>query len=156
MNPELARIDEQLRASFHGEAWHGPSVLEALDGVTADQAQQHPIASAHSIWELVLHLGGTYRLVLRRFAGDATPLSADEDWPAVPPLTEANWRSAKEDLQELNAKLRQVVSSFDASRLDTPLATEPYSAYTQFIGITQHDLYHAGQIVLLKRALLAC
>jgi uncharacterized damage-inducible protein DinB len=79
MKTELERLDEQLRLSFEGEAWHGPSVMEAIDGVTADVARAHPIAGAHSIWELVLHLAATYRLVLRRVDGDASPLTAQED-----------------------------------------------------------------------------
>ena len=63
---ELERLDEQLRCAFEGGSWHGPSVREALDGVTAEDAWRHPIAGAHSIWELVLHLSGTYSLILRR------------------------------------------------------------------------------------------
>jgi hypothetical protein len=57
---ELARLEEQLQRSFEGEAWHGPSLRETLDGVTAEEASRHPIPGAHSIWELVLHLAGTY------------------------------------------------------------------------------------------------
>jgi hypothetical protein len=54
----------------------------------------------------------------------------------------------------LNEELRRAVSSFSAEGLDESLVQAPaYSAFVQFIGITQHDLYHAGQIVLLKRAL---
>ena len=155
MNAELARIERQLQASFEGEAWHGPSVLEALAGVTADVSRRHPIAGAPSIWDLVLHLAATYRLVLRRIKGDATPLAPDQDWPALPEPTEANWRAAVETLQGLNEELRRAVRTFRADKLDKPLITEPsYSAYVQFIGLTQHDLYHAGQIVLLKRASL--
>ena len=66
----------------------------------------------------------------------------------------ANWASAVRALGGLHEELRRAVSSFPAERLDEPLVAEPpYSAYIQFIGITQHDLYHAGQIALLKRAL---
>jgi uncharacterized damage-inducible protein DinB len=153
MTSELARIEEQLRLSFEGPAWHGPSVLEALAGVTADGAHHHSIAGAHSIWELVLHLAATYRLVLRRMAGDSTPLSANEDWPNVPAPTEPNWTAAIRTLRELNQQLRRELAVFDPDRLDRRLVAEsPYPAYVQFIGVTQHDLYHAGQIVLLKRA----
>ena len=153
MRTELERLEEQLRLSFEGEAWHGPSVLDALDGVTADVASAHPIAGAHSIWELVLHLTGTYRLVLRRLNGDARPLRADEDWPDIPSPTETNWRAAVEELGRVNAQRRRVVSNFRYDRFDEPIVEQPpYSAYVQFIGTTQHDLYHAGQIVLLKRA----
>ena len=155
MGHEVERIETLLRQSFAGGAWHGPSVLEAFEGVTAEAACEHPVAGAHSIWELVLHLGGTYRLVLRRLEGDDTQLTASEDWPPVPAPTSDNWQDTIRGLRELNDKIRHAVLGFDADRLDDPLVAEPpYSAYTQFIGITQHDLYHAGQIVLLKRALV--
>ena len=153
MNLELERLETQLRLSFEGEAWHGPSVLESLEGVSAEGAYQHPITGAHSIWELVLHLIAGYRLVLRRLRGDDRQLTAEEEWPSTPAPTAAGWQDAIRALRELNEELRRAVLAFDPARLDEPLVPEPpYTAYTQFIGTTQHDLYHAGQIVLLKRA----
>ncbi|MGA9120233.1 MAG: DinB family protein [Bacteroidota bacterium] len=156
MITEVHRLEEQLRRTLEGEAWHGPSVLEVLAGVSAAQAASHPIAGAHSIWELVLHLGSDYDLVLRRLAGDGRPYTAAEDWPACPASTEENWRQTVQELKRLNEQLRQAVRDFPVERLDDPLVPEvPYTAYTQFIGVTQHNLYHAGQIALLKRALVA-
>ncbi len=154
MTTEIKRLDEQLRRTLEGEAWHGPSVLEALDGVSAAQAAAHPIAGGHSIWELVLHIRSDYDLVLRRMEGNTGRLSAFEDWPDCPAITEENWRRALEDLKVSNQKLRQAVRNFPEERLDDLLVLEvPYTAYTQFIGVTQHNLYHAGQITLLKRLL---
>ena len=154
MTHERARIEDQLRRSLEGDAWHGPAVLELLRGVTPDQAHAHPIAGAHSIWELVLHLGSVYRLVLRRLRGDAAPLTPEEDWPPVPAPTEASWRAAIASLQELNDAARRAVADFTEEQLDQPLVPDPpYTAYVQFVGLPQHNLYHAGQIALLKRAL---
>ena len=154
MRSELARIDEQLRRAMEGGAWHGPAVLELLAGVTPAQAHAHPIAGAHSIWELVLHLAATYRLVLRRLQGDGRPLTPEEDWPTVSEATEERWQAAIGALRALNEDARRAVARFDRERLDEPLVAEsPYAAYVQFIGLTQHDLYHAGQIALLKKAL---
>lgn len=151
---EIRRLEEQLRLALEGEAWHGPAVLEALAGVTAEQASSHPIPGAHSIWELVLHIGSDYTLVLRRMAGDGRPLTPEEDWPSCPPATADNWLQTVEALRRLNQQLREAVRAFPAEQLDEPLVPEaPYTAYTQFIGVTQHNLYHAGQISLLKRAL---
>jgi uncharacterized damage-inducible protein DinB len=150
----MERIEDQLRRSFESEAWHGPSVMELLNGVSSAEAQARPVPGAHSIWELTLHLGGAYRLVLRRLQGDATQLTSEEDWPPVPEPTEANWQDSVESLRFLNGEVRRAVAEFDPRRLDEPLvAGTQYGAYTQFIGLTQHDLYHAGQIALLKRAL---
>jgi uncharacterized damage-inducible protein DinB len=151
---EVERIEEQLKRSFEGEAWHGPAVLETLKGVKAGQAHAHPIAGAHSIWELVLHLTSDYRLVLRRLRGDGRPMTPGEDWPPVPAPSEASWQDAIRALRDLNAELRQAVRAFPADRLDAPIVPDPpYTAYTHFIGVTQHHLYHAGQIALLNRAL---
>ena len=154
MEAELSRLGEQLRRALEGEAWHGPSVLEVLDGVSAEQAAAHPIKGAHSIWELVLHLCGTYGLVLRRLGGDGRQLAESEDWPPVPEPSAENWSDSLRALKQLNDDLRHAVESFPVERLDQPLVSEPtYTAYTQFIGVTQHNLYHAGQIALLKKAL---
>jgi uncharacterized damage-inducible protein DinB len=156
MSAEVDRLQEQLRRALEGEAWHGPSVLELLAGLSAAQAASHPIAGAHSIWELVRHLASDYELVLRRLGGDGHPLTAAEDWPACPAATEENWRQTVQELERLNQKLRQDVRNFPEERLNGPLVPEsPYTAYAQFIGVTQHHAYHAGQIALLKRALAA-
>jgi uncharacterized damage-inducible protein DinB len=147
-------LDDQLRRSFEGDAWHGPAVREALDGIDATRAAARPVPGAHSIWELVLHLGATYRVVLRRLAGESAELTPEEDWQKVPDATEVNWRATIDRLAALNRELRDAVRRFPVERLDQPLVPSPtYAAITQFIGITQHDLYHAGQIVLLKRAI---
>jgi uncharacterized damage-inducible protein DinB len=156
MTAEIKRLDEQLGKTLEGDAWHGPAVLELLAGISAAQAAGHPITGAHSIWELVLHLRSDYDLVLRRLAGDGRPYTAEEDWPPCPEATGENWLQTVRELRLANERLRQAVRAFPSDRLDDPLvAGVPYSAYTQFIGVTQHNLYHAGQIALLKRALAA-
>ena len=151
---ELARLESQLRAAFEGPAWHGPAVLELLRDVTPTEAAARPVAGAHTIWELVLHLTGCYDLVLRRLRGDGRPISPDEDWPPMAKPTDANWQEAIAALRGRNEATRVAVLRFDPARLAGPLVPEPpYTAYEQFIGLTQHDLYHAGQIALLKRAI---
>jgi hypothetical protein len=153
---EASRLEDQLRRALEGDAWHGPSLLDLLDGLTAAQAASHPIPGAHSIWELVLHVSSDYDLLLRRLAGDGHPLTANEDWPACPQPTEINWHETVQGLKRGSEKLRRAVRAFPDDRLDELLVPEsPYTAYAQFIGVTQHNLYHAGQIALLKRALTA-
>ena len=94
MNDELERLETQLTRSFEGGAWHGPSVLDALKEVTPEMAYGHPLTGAHSIWELVLHLSGTYGLVLRRLGGEDAQLTPSEDWPPVPSPTLSAWSDA--------------------------------------------------------------
>lgn len=150
----LDALAEQLQLTAEGPAWHGPSLREALDGVTAAEAASHPIRGAHSIWALVLHLTSDYHLVRRRLDGDEHPLSPEEGWPAVPEPTEEAWRRDVETLFALIRGMRDAVRGFPEARLHLPLVSRPpYPALTQFVGLTQHAAYHAGQIMLLRRAL---
>ncbi len=141
-----------MSRAFYGGAWHGPAVLEILDGVTAGLAAARPITGAHSIWEITLHLTGTQGLLLRRLRGDASDLTPDEDWPPVPEPSEAAWRSTVERLKGREQELHAAVASFPDERLDEPLVPGGSSAYNNFHGHVQHNLYHAAQIGLLKRA----
>ena len=67
---EVGRIVDQLNRAFEGEAWHGPAVVEILEGITAQQAATRPLNGAHSIWEITLHIAAWERAVLLRLQGD--------------------------------------------------------------------------------------
>jgi uncharacterized damage-inducible protein DinB len=151
---DMEIIADQISRAFRGESWHGPSVCEVLAGVSAEDAAAHPIPGAHSIWEIVLHLTGGYRLVLRRVRGERARLSPEEEWPPVPKPGSDAWQASQHTLDELNRQLQSAVRAFPAERLSQELGSE-YPAFIQFCGTPQHDLYHAGQIVLLKKALSA-
>jgi uncharacterized damage-inducible protein DinB len=147
-------LADQIRRAFWGESWHGPSVREVLAGVSAEEAAAHPVAEAHSIWEVVLHMTGGYNLVLRRVRGERAQLAPNEEWPPVEDVSSDAWRSTQHTLEQLNQELQSAVRAFPGERLSQEMGSE-YSAYTQFLGAPQHDLYHAGQIVVLKKALAA-
>ena len=150
----LEIMADQIGRAFWGESWHGPSVREVLAGVSAEDAAAHPIAGAHSIWEIVLHLSGGYMLVLRRVRGERAQPSPEEERPLVAESSSEAWRESQHTLDQLNQELQSAVRAFPANPLSQELGSQ-YSAYVQFLGAPQHDLYHAGQIVLLKKALAA-
>ena len=155
---EVDRIRDQFRRAFEGEAWHGPSVLALLDGVTAQQAAAHPIPGAHSIWELTLHIAAWERACLRRLKGDPAQLSDIEDWERLGATTDAAWEQTKQHLIDNHRELMDAIVSLDESRLNDPIISDPNtpysSAYVTLHGGVQHDLYHAGQIAILKKALV--
>lgn len=151
---DMEIIADQIRRAFRGESWHGTSVREVLAGVSAEDAAAHPIRGAHSIWEIVHHLTGGYNLVLRRVRGQRAQLSPEESWPPVTELGAAAWRESQDTLEQLNQQLESAVRAFPVQRLLEELGSE-HPAYVQFCGAPQHDLYHAGQIVILKKALSA-
>lgn len=152
MASEVERIQGELQRAFEGEAWHGPSVLELLREVTAQQAAARPIAGAHSIWELVLHIAAWENAGRRRLEGDRAQPSDEEDFPAVNDTSEAAWQQAIEELKNGHNKLSDVIAGLDASKLDEPILEGMRSLYITLHGVVQHDLYHAGQIALLKKA----
>src|SRR5215217_7068528 len=155
---EVDRIQDQFRRAFEGEAWHGPSVLALLDGVTAQQAAAHPIPGAHSIWELTLHIAAWERACLRRLKGDPAQLTDAEDWEPVNDTSERAWETTKQQLIDTHRELLDAIATVDESRLNEPILTDPNisfsSVYVTLHGGVQHDLYHAGQIAMLKKALV--
>jgi uncharacterized damage-inducible protein DinB len=154
---ELERIGDQFHRAFEGEAWHGPAVLTLLEGVTAEHAAAHPVAGAHSIWELVLHIEAWERACSRRLAGDRAQLSTEEDWAKVSDHSESAWERTKQQLIETHRQLVAAIANLDEARLDKPIIDDPTipfsSTYVTLHGGVQHDLYHAGQIAILKKAL---
>jgi uncharacterized damage-inducible protein DinB len=148
---ESERIADQLKRAFEGQAWHGPAVLEALSDVTAAQAAAKPIAAAHSIWELVLHMTCWMDTVRRRALGEAFMPSDEQDWPPVRDTSDAAWRAAVADMERSHRAAHDVIASFPEAGLDQPLVPGGTVAYAQFHGLVQHDLYHAGQIAVLKK-----
>lgn len=150
---EIERIREQLKRAFEGKAWHGPSVMELLVDVTAQQAAARVFPGTHTIWELALHIGAWERACLARLQGERAELTDAEDWPAVMEITEDAWQRCKSTLADGNQKLRDALTSLDEQRLDEPILPGMPSVYVTVQGVVQHDLYHAGQIAILKKAL---
>jgi uncharacterized damage-inducible protein DinB len=150
---EIRAIVDQLQRAFEGHAWHGPAVRELLADVSAAQANARPIAQAHSIWEIVLHISTWEHVVRRRLQGEViNELPDAEDWPAVRDTSEVAWRKAVHDLEERNRALRDAVAQLDEARLTAKVPGKDHSMYIMLHGIIQHDLYHAGQIAVLKKA----
>lgn len=150
---EVKRIRSELKHAFDGPAWHGPSVRELLNDVTAEQAARRTAPGAHSIWEIALHIATWERVVRQRLEGEPiTTTPGEEDWPAVSDTGEEAWRKTIAEMEEGNRALRDAIAGLDESRLDEIVPDTSYSVYFMLHGVIQHDLYHAGQIALLKKA----
>ncbi|HEV2114766.1 MAG TPA: DinB family protein [Terriglobales bacterium] len=148
---EIARISDQLKRAFEGDAWHGPSVLEVLEGVNAHAAAAKPVSGAHSIWELVLHIAAWDGAIRRRMDGQALQLTDEQDFPAVKDTSDTAWRNAIENLKQRHAELIKGVLAMPDYRLTSQVPGKDYDFYHMLHGAVQHELYHAGQIALLKK-----
>jgi uncharacterized damage-inducible protein DinB len=118
-------------------------------------AAARPIKTAHSVWELVLHIAAWDDAVLRRIGGAVVNLSDRENFPAILDSSEKAWRNTVEHAKTTHAALVKAVAEFPESRLQQQVQGKSASYYTffyMFAGIVQHELYHAGQIAMLKKA----
>src|SRR5712671_5564757 len=118
---EIERITDQLERAFEGEAWHGPSVLEIIEGISSQQAAARPFEGIHSIWEIVLHIAAWERAVLRRLNGDHAQLPSDEDWPMVAATSDEAWGQTRQALKQGHDDLSSTIASLDESRLNQPI-----------------------------------
>lgn len=149
---ECDRIRDQLEHAYRASAWHGPTVREALEPVDAGVAHRQPIAKAHTIAELVLHIAAWKAIVTRSLRHERVDVTPELDWPP-PGDGEAGYRSALETLERAHQELIAAVSALDDAELDRiPGPGGKRTAYALLHGLAQHDTYHAGQIVLLRRA----
>jgi uncharacterized damage-inducible protein DinB len=115
-------------------------------------AQRRLAPGAHNIWELVLHITAWQAATVRAVRGDKMPqLDGPDDWP-VAGQTEQDWHNAVERLERVNAELVAALSSFPDERLGDTVPGREYSFYYLLHGVAQHNLYHAGQVAMLKVA----
>ena len=143
---ESRRIATQLDRAVNGPAWHGPSVREALRGVSAAQAAARPIRRAHTIWEIVLHATAWLDIVRQRVEGTPPRVTPAMNWPKSRRPRAGEWRRAVAALRRTAARLGRTIRSLDDGRLGRH--------YRALHGVVQHSIYHAGQIAVLKKGTL--
>ncbi|HEX2723886.1 MAG TPA: DinB family protein [Gemmatimonadaceae bacterium] len=144
-------VADEIRRALRGPAWHGSSLMELLAAVSADEAIQRPIPTAHNIWELVLHITSWSNIAYRRITGGQTQPFDGEDWPLAGEPTVNRWAAACEAMVESHERLTEVVSGLSDDQM---LANAPESANSVAVmlhGVAQHDAYHGGQIALLRK-----
>jgi hypothetical protein len=154
MNTETVRIADQLQRAFGGEAWHGPPLRELLTDVTWSQANARPLASAHTIWEIVLHIESYVSAALEAAEGGVMPkiYQTPQDWRIVSDAGEASWTSTVKRLFAGGERLAAAIERFPDQRLLDVVPGREYHFYQLFHGVVQHSLFHGGQIAILKRA----
>jgi hypothetical protein len=157
METECRHIAEALSVTLNGEAWYGDSVRKILEGVTSEQALAYPIASAHSIWELVHHLDAWCKFANGAVQGIPIPgwpdMPQEQDFPPVVDKDPQAWQLALQSLFANHVKLVEAIKGFGVARLETTVPGRPYKFYRLFQSVTQHAVYHAGQIALLKKGM---
>ena len=156
---EIHRILDELQREHEGDPWHGSPLRTILEGITHEQAARRPLPNAHSIWELVLHITAWKGEVARRLGGAPAGEPQEGDWPSVGEPTGERWEAARARLEVVHRDLIGAIRVLPEQKLfeSTKDVRDRetgggVSHYVLLHGIVQHDVYHAGQIALLKKA----
>jgi hypothetical protein len=141
----LALLDE----GYERKTWHGPNLRQAIRGLSPQQAAWRPGPGRHNIWEMTLHAAYWKYAVRRRLEGGTRGsfvLKGSNFFtrPEEHKLTGAAWLADKELLDREHKQMRTAVQNI----LRSPCAP---SLVRQLYGVAFHDVYHAGQIRLLRR-----
>ena len=154
---QSARLDDllfQIDQSYRTKAWHGTNLRGSLRGVSAREAAWRPGTGRHNIWEIVVHCAYWKYIVRRRLLGEkkgSFPLKGSNWFLRSTHLTEEAWTQDLKLLEACHASLVEAVAHLN----DRDLARSPkgikVSNLAVIVGIASHDVYHAGQIQILKR-----
>ena len=150
MRTETEHLQSLLKTTYEKGAWHGPSVKEVLVNIDESSAGLR-LPNSHSIIELVDHMTAWRRFVIHKLRGDSEYVVSDSmNFPAP-----TGWLTALQNLEESQAQLLAEIGNFPNERLDEFI---PHAAYkctfsALLHGIIHHDLYHIGQISLIKKSL---
>ena len=158
MTDAIAVHMELLDEAFDRKSWHGTNLRGSIRGLTAGDAAWRPAPGRHNIWEIVVHAAYWKYAVRRRLLGEKRGTFAfkGSNWferPAVRADREAQWRSDVALLLETHASLRTAVVRLSGADLRRRAPGGETTVLALVTGIAAHDLYHAGQIQLLKRLL---
>ncbi len=150
MKSEIKRVTALLQQTFTKNAWHGPSVLEAIAKVTPAQASARASTNTHSIIELVAHMRAWHIAVIEWLSGNTTYVVTDAlNFPAV-----TDWAAAVAALHESQEKMIAAIAAFPEERLDDliPETGNTHTWYDLLHGTINHDIYHTGQISIIVKA----
>ncbi|HWB63292.1 MAG TPA: DinB family protein [Chitinophagales bacterium] len=154
METEISRIAKTLEYNWDGPMWHGTNLKEVLSGITAELAFRKPGAGSHNIYELVAHLICWRRFVLEQLKGNAgytVEINSATDWPGSYATNEESWQQLLDELEETQTELLALISGFKEEMLDEMVPGRKFSWYVLLHGVISHDIYHSGQISILKK-----
>lgn len=147
------RAAHSIERSLSGPMWHGPSLIDLIGDVTAEQASARAVSGAHTIWELVLHLITWTDIVRDRLSSnDPVEATPDQDWPRVTDHSADAWRDTVERLKEAKRALAEEVRALPDSLFEERVPGRDYPLSVMLRGVVEHDSYHGGQIAILKKA----
>ena len=151
---EIALLLASLDQAYDHHAWHGPNLRGSIRGLSAREASRRPGRGRHNIWEIVVHAAYWKYIVRRRMSGETRgsfPLEGSNWFPRGDRPNERAWREDIALLQRMHRELRTAVARLDPRLLGRSARGSAQTYQYMIAGAAMHDVYHAGQIGLLKK-----
>ena len=157
-NTQVSLLLTLIDQAFDHQSWHGTNLRGSIRGLSAADAAWRPAPDRHSIWEIVVHAAYWKYTVRRRLLAEAkgsVPLKGSNWFPRPTKGKSApeEWKQDVKLLVEVHRSMREAISALRDAQLNHKPEGSKVSNLTLITGIASHDLYHAGQIQLLKRLL---
>ena len=153
-SPQLNDLLFLIEQSYNKKAWHGTNLRGSIRGLSAHEAAWRPGTGRHNIWEIVVHCAYWKYVVRRRILSEkkGSFLLKGSNWfQRSANITEQTWKQDVKLLESCHASLLEAVSQLNDRELPRIPIGSKVSNLAIIAGIASHDLYHAGQIQLLKR-----
>jgi hypothetical protein len=154
MTPDPIFLLAIMDAAYDHKSWHGTNLRGSIRGLTIKQAAWRPSSRRHNIWELVVHAAYWKYTALRRFTDaprGSFPLKGSNWFDRREGLSDRAWREDVALLERTHRSLRAAVAQLSQSDLTKTPRGSKVNNFAVLSGVAAHDLYHAGQIQLLKR-----
>ena len=151
---EISMLLQIVDESYDHRSWHGTNLRGSIRGLTIEQASWRPSRARHNIWEVVVHCAYWKYIVRRRILGEkkgSFPLKGSNWFKRPADQSNEAWRADIQLLEEMHARLRDAIAGLKPPDLKKSPSGSSWTNLQTISGIASHDLYHAGQIQLLKR-----
>ncbi len=152
---EIRKLIRSLKSVYSGSPWYGDAIRNKTGDITPEQAFNRPLVQAHTIAELITHMIAWRRLLVKRLQGDdvfSVKQKDSFDWRRIDDIPATAWDNLLKTLDHNQQQLISELKKRDDAFLNRKVAKRKYSYRVLITGIIQHDIYHLGQIALLKKA----
>ncbi|MCI0708462.1 MAG: DinB family protein [Ignavibacteriae bacterium] len=155
LNPQIALLLQALDEAYVDHAWQGTNLRGSIRGLKAKQAAWRPGPDKHNIWEYIVHCAYWKYVVFRRITGEkkgSFPLKGSNFFPRPEgKIAESDWQQDIELLDNMHEQLHDTIAKVSSSKLTTLSPKKQWTLAQEIQGVAMHDVYHTGQIQLLKR-----
>ncbi len=151
MSKQTRRIRSLMNGLYAGPNWVSVDILSTINDLSAGQAAERVLPQSNTIWEIVMHMIGWRKNILRRVQGEHLPSPGHNYFTEINDFSDEAWSDVLDEFRQTQVDWLEFLETFDEEDYDKTYEN-PSSTYYEFVhGIIQHDYYHLGQIKMMVK-----